>query len=158
MREFVDTLQQEFAIPGVAGPTRLVLRVLVAVVLGGVIGYNRQRLGKAAGLRTHVLVSLGSAVFVLAGLEAQMVASDLSRIVQGIVTGIGFLGGGVILKLSKSRQIRGVTTAATIWLTCGIGVAAGFGCYLLALLIAVSGMLALSLLRKVEDAIKKTKG
>ncbi len=150
MTEILEALRQEFLVGSLAGATRMIVRLLVAIILGGAIGLNRQQLGKAAGLRTHILVCVGSALFVLAGLEAQMYSADLSRIVQGVVTGIGFLGGGVILKLTRKRQIRGVTTAATVWLTCGVGIAVGFGLHLLAALTVALALLVLAVLRRVE--------
>jgi putative Mg2+ transporter-C (MgtC) family protein len=78
-------------------------------------------------LRTHILVALGSALFVLAGREAGFSASDTSRVVQGIIAGIGFLGAGTILKLADRGEVHGLTTAATIWVTAAVGVAASIG-------------------------------
>ena len=95
------TIQGEFSdIPDVAEVTRLCLRLLVAVVLGGILGYERERTGAAAGFRTHMLVALGSALFVLVPLQAGTDISDLSRVLQGVIAGIGFLGAGAILKSS----------------------------------------------------------
>jgi putative Mg2+ transporter-C (MgtC) family protein len=154
MGEVVDTILQELHLASAASLTRMTLRLLLAIVLGGVIGLDRQWLGKAAGFRTHILVSLGAAVFVLMGLESDMDANSLSRVVQGIVTGIGFLGGGVILKLAAEHQIRGITTAATIWLTCAIGAAVGFGRYGLALAATIAGLVVLEILRRLESGGK----
>ncbi len=97
------------------------------MLLGAVIGYQRERAGKAAGLRTHMLVSMGSALFVLAGAAADMSMEGLSRVIQGLATGIGFIGAGAILKLRAKREIEGLTTAAGIWMTAAAGVAAGLG-------------------------------
>ena len=122
------TIQGEFSdIPDVAEVTRLCLRLLVAVVLGGILGYERERTGAAAGFRTHMLVALGSALFVLVPLQAGTDISDLSRVLQGVIAGIGFLGAGAILKSSDDQEIRGLTTAASIWLTAAVGIAAGMG-------------------------------
>jgi putative Mg2+ transporter-C (MgtC) family protein len=122
------TVQQEFSdITDVSGVTRVCVRLLVAVVLGGCLGYERESKGKSAGLRTHMLVALGAALFVLVPLEAGVVVADLSRVLQGITAGIGFLGAGAIIKLSGEREIRGLTTAASIWLTAAVGIAAGMG-------------------------------
>jgi putative Mg2+ transporter-C (MgtC) family protein len=106
---------------------RVIVRLVIAAVLGGVIGFERERTGKPAGARTHMLVALGAALFTLVPLEAGMHTADFSRIIQGLVTGIGFLGGGVILKLSEEHQVRGLTTAAGIWTTAGVGMAVGAG-------------------------------
>ena len=106
---------------------RISIRMLVALLAGGIIGYQRERAGKAAGLRTHMLVALGTALFVIAAAEAGMEQDAMSRVVQGLVTGIGFLGAGAILKLEDERVIRGLTTAAGIWMTAALGVAIGLG-------------------------------
>lgn len=122
------TVQQEFSdITDVSGVTRVCLRLLVAVILGGCLGYERESKGKSAGLRTHMLVALGAALFVMVPLEAGVMVADLSRVLQGITAGIGFLGAGAIIKLSGEREIRGLTTAASIWLTAAVGIAAGMG-------------------------------
>ncbi len=106
---------------------RVLARLVIAAVLGAVIGFERERSGKPAGARTHMLVAMGSALFTLVPLEAGMHSADFSRIIQGLVTGIGFLGGGVILKLSEEHQVRGLTTAAGIWTTAAVGMAVGAG-------------------------------
>ena len=122
------TIQDEFSdLPDVAEVTRLCLRLLVAVVLGGVLGYERERTGAAAGFRTHMLVALGSALFVLVPLQAGTEIGDISRVLQGVIAGIGFLGAGAIMKSSDDQEIRGLTTAASIWLTAAVGIAAGMG-------------------------------
>jgi len=105
----------------------VLLRVFAAVLLGAVVGIERERAGKPAGLRTHMLVSLGTAIVVIAGQDAGMSLDGLSRVIQGIVTGIGFIGAGTILKLNEQREIQGLTTAAGLWMTAAIGVAAGLG-------------------------------
>jgi putative Mg2+ transporter-C (MgtC) family protein len=105
----------------------VLVRVFAAVLLGAVVGIERERAGKPAGLRTHMLVSLGTAVVVIACSDAGMSLDGLSRVIQGIVTGIGFIGAGTILKLNEQREIQGLTTAAGLWMTAAIGVAAGLG-------------------------------
>jgi len=105
----------------------VLLRVFAAVLLGAVVGIERERAGKPAGLRTHMLVSLGTAVVVIACQDSGMSLDGLSRVIQGIVTGIGFVGAGTILKLNEQREIQGLTTAAGLWMTAAIGVAAGLG-------------------------------
>jgi putative Mg2+ transporter-C (MgtC) family protein len=107
--------------------TRVAFRLGAALILGGVLGLEREREHKAAGMRTHMLVALGSALFVVAPLEAGVKLEHVTRIIQGIVAGIGFIGGGTILKLSEEQQIKGLTTAANIWLAAAVGIAVGLG-------------------------------
>jgi len=140
----------------------LILRLVLAVVLGGVIGYNRSRHNKPAGLRTMALISLGSAAFTLIGIEAVIQLSELqngaksltsgvsssinldtSRIIAGIVGGVGFLGAGSIIQ-SRGR-VQGMTSAASIWVTATIGVSVGLGLYLLATTITFIAFLVLIL-------------
>lgn len=106
---------------------RVAIRLVVAMLLGAVVGYERERAGQYAGLRTHMLVALGSALLVVVPAVGDADAAEISRIVQGIATGIGFIGAGSVLKLARSREIRGLTTAAGIWVTAAVGVAAGLG-------------------------------
>jgi putative Mg2+ transporter-C (MgtC) family protein len=105
----------------------VLLRVFAAVLLGAIVGIERERAGKPAGVRTHMLVSLGTAVIVIACQDTGMSLDGLSRVIQGIVTGIGFIGAGTILKLNEQREIQGLTTAAGLWMTAAIGVAVGLG-------------------------------
>jgi putative Mg2+ transporter-C (MgtC) family protein len=123
MNEFLREITN--GLPDATEFARAVVRLLIAALLGAVVGFERERAGKAAGLRTHMLVALGAALLMLAAAESGMTSSDLSRIIQGVITGIGFLGAGSILKSEEHREIRGLTTAAGIWLTAGVGVAAG---------------------------------
>jgi putative Mg2+ transporter-C (MgtC) family protein len=125
----MDVILEEFTagLPDARHFVRIVIRLLLAMLLGGIVGVQREQTGKPAGIRTHMLVALGAALFVIAPLESGMTSADLSRVIQGLATGIGFLGGGAILKLSKERDIRGLTTAAGIWITAAIGVAVGLG-------------------------------
>ncbi len=136
--------------PGSREVTQVVLRLLAAVLAGAVIGFERERAGKAAGLRTHILVSLGTCLFVLAGSGYGMTSDGLSRVIQGIITGIGFIGAGAILKLEDKKDIQGLTTAAGIWMTAAIGVAIGLGEVGLALISAVIAVVVLSVVRKFE--------
>ena len=112
-------------LPDEAAVTRLGLRLVLAAALGGALGYQRERAGKEAGMRTHMLVALGAALFVLVPQQAGMTSTDLSRVLQGVVAGIGFLGAGMIIK--DEGRVKGLTSAAGIWLTAAIGVAAGLG-------------------------------
>ena len=107
----------------------MVLRLVLAIVLGGIIGYQRERSGKEAGLRTHVLICSGAALFTLVSIYG-FTGSDPARIAAGIVTGIGFLGAGVILHRTGG-EVVGMTTAATIWAVAAIGLAAGAGLYII---------------------------
>lgn len=142
---------QEFADLGaIEDITRVAMRMLLAVLLGGLLGYDRERIGAPAGLRTHMLVSLGSALFVLIPLQAGMHVADLSRVLQGVTAGIGFLGAGAILKLKDQDDVRGLTTAASVWLTAAIGVAAGMGRETTAVLSALFAFVILALLRPLS--------
>lgn len=132
---------------------RITVRLTVAAVLGGLVGLNRELRGKPAGLRTHMLVAVGAALFVVASLNESMQIADVSRVVQGVAAGIGFLGAGAILKIGEERQIRGLTTAASIWMTAAIGVAAGLGQGGLAVVAALITWLILGVLTAVERRI-----
>ncbi len=127
-------LAAEFAMPGASVLLVSGLRLLLAAVLGGAIGYEREKKERSAGLKTHILVSVGSALYVMAPLYAGVSQADNTRVVQGVVSGIGFLGAGAILKLQRDMRVEGLTTAARIWLTSAIGVAAGLGNALLAII------------------------
>jgi putative Mg2+ transporter-C (MgtC) family protein len=115
------------SLPNTQEAVRVVIRMLAALLAGGIIGLQREASGKAAGLRTHMLVCVGTTLFVLAAIDAGMQQDALSRVIQGLVTGIGFLGAGAILKVESSHQIKGLTTAAGIWMTAALGVAIGLG-------------------------------
>lgn len=132
---------------------RIAIRLGAALLLGAVIGYERESAGKAAGLRTHILVTVGSATFVIAGLHFGMSEDGLSRIIQGVVTGIGFIGAGTILKRTEKPDIRGLTTSAGIWMAAAIGVAAGLGAVGLAIVAAVITFLILRVIMPIEKVI-----
>ncbi|VVO47591.1 MgtC/SapB family protein [Pseudomonas sp. B21128] len=128
--EVLETLQAEFADIGDASQlTRITVRLLMAAILGGILGFEREHKGKAAGVRTHMLVALGAALFVLVPQTSGAEADAMSRVVQGIIAGIGFLGAGTILKNQEGDEghVKGLTTAAGLWMTAAIGVAAGMG-------------------------------
>jgi len=135
-------------VPDITEAIRMSIRLLLAAALGGLLGYDRERAGKAAGLRTHMLVSLGAALFVLIPEQAGMSNADISRVVQGVVAGIGFLGAGAIVKGSRDADVQGMTTAAGIWLTAAVGIAAGLGREASATLGAVLAFLILSTLSR----------
>ena len=134
---------------------RVVVRLTFATLLGAIVGVQRERSGKPAGLRTHMLVASGSALFVLAPLEFGMISDSLSRVIQGLITGIGFLGAGAILKLEEKRQIEGLTTAAGIWMTAGIGLAVGLGRFGLALVSVALAWFVLGVVQAVERWINR---
>ena len=146
--EILQTIRDEFSdISDPSQVTRVCVRLAVAVILGGMLGYERERRGISAGLRTHMLVALGAAIFVLVPLEAGISQADLSRVLQGVITGVGFLGAGAIIKLNQEQEIKGLTTAASIWLTAAIGVAAGMGREMTAILSALLAIFILAVLR-----------
>jgi putative Mg2+ transporter-C (MgtC) family protein len=145
-------VQADFSdLPDAAAVTQLVLRMLLKTLLGGLLGYQRERQGKEAGLRTHMLVALGSTFFVLIPLQAGMPLADLSRVLQGLTSGIGFLVAGAILKQPDAEQIHGLTTAAGLWLTASVGVAVGLGRETSAILGTVLAWVILSLLPYVKQ-------
>jgi putative Mg2+ transporter-C (MgtC) family protein len=134
------------------------LNLLLAFLLGGAIGWLREKEGKTAGLRTHILVSVGSALFAMLSAEMMLVSglADPGRIAAGIVSGIGFIGAGCIVQARGA--VRGITTAASVWITAAIGIAAGVGFYVGAIVATVISLITLQLLREVEKRIIKTKG
>ena len=136
---------------------RVIIRLLAATVLGAIVGFERERAGKPAGLRTHTLVCLGTAVFVLACAGAGMSSDGLSRVIQGIVTGIGFIGAGSILKLSQERDIRGLTTAAGVWMTAAIGVSVGLGSLGIAALSTLLAVIILAVVGAIEARAETVK-
>jgi putative Mg2+ transporter-C (MgtC) family protein len=140
------------SLPDAAETVRVVIRLLAALIVGGIIGYQRERTGKAAGLRTHILVAMGTALFVLASAGSGMQDDAVSRIVQGLATGIGFLGAGAILKLEAERRIRGLTTAAGIWMTAALGVAIGLGELGTAVIGAIFAWIVLAVLIRLEKS------
>jgi len=155
----MDLLWQELT-HGFPDRTRLgivVIRVIAAALLGAFLGIERERAGKAAGLRTHILVCLATAVVVLACMEVNMGLDGLSRVIQGIVTGIGFVGAGSILKLSEQREIKGLTTAAGLWMTAVIGITVGLGALGLAVMGTLLTLLVLGLEHIVDSRIARKK-
>lgn len=144
-------IQQEFSDIGDAGDlTRICLRLSVALLLGALLGYERETAGAAAGLRTHMLVALGSALFMVIPHQAGMRIEDISRVLQGVAAGVGFLGAGAIIKL-RNEDVKGLTTAAGIWLTAAVGVAAGMGLEATAIVSAGFGWIVLAVLRRVKS-------
>ena len=132
---------------------RITVRLITAIILGGILGFQRAHVGKAAGVRTHMLVSLGAAIVVLLPHLIGMSSADISRIIQGTLTGIGFIGGGVILKMSERHQIIGITTAASIWLTATLGIATGTGRLGLAVVGTVLAFIVLTIIGRLEHEL-----
>jgi len=121
----------------------MTLRLLLAIALGAIIGYQRERASKAAGLRTHILISLGAAVFTVVSIFGFSGAVDPSRVAAGVVAGIGFIGAGVIFRGMGEERVAGLTTAASIWASAAVGLAAGAGLWLIAV---IAGLATLGVL------------
>lgn len=134
---------------------QVVIRLFAAVLLGAIIGLQRERVGKPAGFRTHILVMLGTTVFTLSGSIYGMTTEGISRVLQGIITGIGFIGAGSILKQRDELKIRGLTTAAGIWMTTAVGAAVGLGFLGLAIIATALLLLILKLSDPLENDSKK---
>jgi len=149
----IETLRAEFSDAiDPAQITRIAVRLLLAALLGGALGYERERSGQAAGIRTHMLVAMGAALFVLVPHQAGMAIDGLGRVVQGIVTGVGFLGAGAIIKHRSRETVHGLTTAAGVWMTAAIGVACGLGRETTAV---ISTILALAVLSLVPHPLRR---
>jgi putative Mg2+ transporter-C (MgtC) family protein len=138
----------------------IVSRLTLAILIGALIGLERQLDHKSAGLRTHMLVSLGAAIFVLTGIQIGTLddsVGSVSRIIQGITAGVGFLGAGEIInKVRQSGEIKvqGLTSAAAIWVSASLGVAAGCGLWTIALFGAIATFLILRVAKRLEEKIK----
>ena len=166
LRRIGDTIATEFSdLRDVEEITRVALRLTVAAVLGAILGYEREAKGKAAGVRTHMLVAIGAALFVLIPQQAGVASNDLTRVMQGVIAGIGFLGAGAILKRERPGRpdrsadprtndgaVQGLTTAASIWMTAAIGMAAGFGREATA---TVSALIAFAVLALAPHVVKR---
>lgn len=139
------------------GAIELVFRLFVAMALGAIIGYEREARGHSAGLRTHIMVTLGSAAFSIVAMKLyemhptanNNLGIDPSRVIQGIIGGIGFLGAGAIIH--GRGQIEGLTTAAGIWVASGVGIAAGVGLYWLAIVTSALALVTLAGMRILKD-------
>lgn len=132
------------------------LRVSLAAILGGALGLEREWKGHWAGLRTHILVALGCAVFMIAGMSVSGEHHEsVTRVIQGVASGIGFLGAGTILKLSDKMEIKGLTTASSIWLAAALGTAAGLAEYALAISAALVSLFVLGVLGPLEKWIER---
>jgi len=155
-QQIANTLAAEFSdLPDVAQTTRVVLRLTMAALLGGLLGWEREHAGKAAGVRTHMLVAMGTALFVLISQQIGMDNEDLSRVIQGVTAGVGILCAGTILKSDHVNDVKGLTTAAGLWLTAAVGVAAGLGQELTAVLATLLALVILSVVPLLVKLVEK---
>ncbi len=150
LNEFSDLIEVEYT-------TRVSVRLLLAAILGGLLGYERETHGKAAGLRTHMLVAIGSALFVLVPELSGAEHDAMSRVIQGVIAGIGFLGAGTILKGHRETEVLGLTTAAGIWLTAAIGITVGLGQEATAVLGTLLALFVLNFVPHVIDRLQARK-
>lgn len=128
----------------------------LAIFLGGLLGLERELADRWAGLRTHMLVSLGAAVFLHAGTTVTRASpAEISRVLQGVAAGVGFIGAGTILKLSDKLEVRGLTTATSVWLSAGVGTACGLRLYPLAISTTVLTLIVLRLMKHVESIVRR---
>lgn len=147
----LSTLRDEFAdLDDPTQFTRVAVRLLVAITLGAIVGYERERHGKTAGLRTHMLVALGVALVIVSAERSGVQSADMTRVLQGLFAGIGFLGAGAILKFDEKQRVTGLTTAASIWATAAIAAAAGLGQATTAVFATVLAYVILALLLRLE--------
>ena len=154
--EVLDTIAAEFSDVGdLAQLTRILVRLLLAALLGFVLGFEREQQGKAAGVRTHMLVAMGAALFVLVPERGGMGIADMSRVIQGLVAGVGFLCAGTILKQGKDEHhVQGLTTAAGLWMTAAIGIACGLGREVTAVMSTLLALVVLGLIPHLFDRAK----
>ena len=158
-QEIGTTLQEEFSdLPSIPQVVRVFVRLFLAAILGGALGFEREQKGKSAGIRTHMLVALGSALFVFIPEQLGMHVADISRVLQGVIAGVGFLGAGTIIKGKEEENVKGLTTAAGIWLTAAIGVATGMGREATAVLSTVLALIILALVPKFAGLIERRRG
>lgn len=144
LEQIVNALVDEFAdFQDVGEVVKLCTRLILAGVLGGVLGFERETRGKSAGVRTHMLVAVGTALFVAVPQFYGLEGDSISRVMQGVISGIGFLGAGSIIKNQAHDEVHGLTTAAGIWMTAAIGIAAGLGRASSAVVGAVLGLIVL---------------
>lgn len=140
----------------------IIIRLTLAVLVGCLIGINRQQGGRPAGMRTFMLVSLGAAMFVMIPLQAEgdspyAATNALSRTIQGVASGVGFIGAGMILQQSRQEfgklEVKGLTTAATIWVAAGLGAAIGCGLWQMSLIGAIWTLVTLSGVKKIQKSV-----
>jgi putative Mg2+ transporter-C (MgtC) family protein len=134
---------------------RLLGRLIIAAVLGGLLGLDRELKKKRAGLRTFMMVTLGSALVVIIAERVPDIGADISRVIQGVILGIGFLGAGAIIKHESSTDVVGLTTAAGIWFAAGIGLAAGLGQIVAAVVGTILALIVFIALAPIERWIHR---
>ena len=138
---------------------RIVIRLLLAAILGFALGFEREQKGKAAGVRTHMLVAIGSGLFVLVPQQSGTEIGDMSRVIQGLIAGVGFLCAGTILKQGKDeQQVHGLTTAAGLWMTAAIGMACGLGREVTAVLSTLLALAVFSLVPRLVVIFERVVG
>jgi putative Mg2+ transporter-C (MgtC) family protein len=145
--EFTDFATAETAV-------KVAFRLCLAGILGGLLGYERESQGKAAGLRTHMLVAIGAALLVIGPIVSGADEASLSRIIQGLIAGIGFLGAGAIIKGNAPGEVHGLTTAATIWFTAAVGVTVGWGRATTAVVAALIALAVLQIIGRGERLLR----
>jgi putative Mg2+ transporter-C (MgtC) family protein len=143
--------------------TEILFRLGAATLIGCALGLNREIRGKPAGMRTHALVAMGTALVTLTGIslaahDGEFDSNSVSRVIQGIVAGIGFLGGGTILKSDSGEQISGLTTAASLWVVACLGIACGVGLWRMALVALGLALLVLIAGEAVERVLHRMLG
>lgn len=154
--EVVTAIEDEFSdLPDAGQITRIVTRLLLAALLGGVLGYEREHKGKSAGIRTHMLVAMGAALFTLVPFQGGMEIADMSRVIQGVIAGIGFLCAGAIIKNRSEETVQGLTTAAGVWMTAAIGIACGMGREATAVLATVMALAVLAIAPKLVEPARR---
>jgi putative Mg2+ transporter-C (MgtC) family protein len=151
-RSTMPTTHELLSLPSFDELVSTAVRLLLAALLGGLLGHERESMGKPAGLRTHTLVALGSAVLALL-ITQNGSADDLSRVIQGVAAGIGFIGAGTILKQVNSGEVVGLTTAANIWLTAAVGLSAGAGRLYLPIVTTLLALIVLQVLPRPEGPV-----
>ena len=135
----------------------VVIRLLLAAILGGLLGFEREQSGKPAGIRTHMLVCMGAALFILIPEQAGISDEEMSRVIQGVISGIGFLCAGTIITRKDEQITSGLTTAAGVWLTAAIGIAVGLGREQTAVLCTVLAWIVLYVVPFFSRPISKKK-
>lgn len=155
MEQILVTVVSEFSdLSDVTQITKVTLRLLTAALLGGLLGYEREIKGKSAGLRTHMLVALGAAIFIIVPQLAGVSQVEVSRVLQGLIAGIGFLGAGAIMIGQQKENETGLTTAASIWITAAIGVTVGMGFEATAVLSTLITLCILALVPRYRKNLK----
>ncbi|WP_036302138.1 MgtC/SapB family protein [Methylotenera sp. L2L1] len=149
------TVLSEFSdLSNVTQITKVVLRLITASILGGLLGYEREMKGKSAGIRTHMLVALGAAIFIIVPQQAGVSPEEVSRVLQGLIAGVGFLGAGAIMIGQQKENETGLTTAASIWITAAIGVTVGMGFEATAVLSTLMTLAILALVPRYRKHLK----